>query len=42
MLNPTRPATRAEVAALVHQALVSQGKTAPIADQTAAQYIVGR
>jgi S-layer homology domain len=42
MLNPTRSATRGEVAALIHQALVSQGKTAPIADQPAAQYVVGR
>ncbi len=42
MLNPTRPATRGEVAALIYQALVSQGKTAPIAEQTAAQYVVGR
>ena len=42
MLNPTRPATRGEVAALIHQALVSQGKTAPISDQSAAQYVVGR
>lgn len=39
-LNPTRSATRGEVAALIHQALVSQGKAAPIADQTAAQYVV--
>lgn len=42
VLNPTRPATRGEVAALIHQALVSQGKTAPIADQSGAQYVVGR
>jgi hypothetical protein len=41
MLNPTRPATRGEVAALIHQALVSQGKAAPIAEQAAAQYVVG-
>lgn len=41
-LNPTRPATRGEVSALIHQALVSQGKAAPIADQTAVQYVVGR
>ncbi|MFE1748005.1 S-layer homology domain-containing protein [Coleofasciculus sp. H7-2] len=40
VLNPTRPATRGEVAALIHQALVSQGKVAPIADQAAAQYVV--
>jgi hypothetical protein len=42
ILNPTRPATRGEVAAFIHQALVSQGKAAPIADQSAAQYVVGR
>ena len=40
VLNPTLPATRGEVAALIHQALVSQGKAAPIADQAAAQYVV--
>lgn len=42
VLNPTRPATRGEVAALIYQTLVSQGKAAPIADQTAAQYVVGQ
>ena len=42
MLNPTRPASRGEVVALIHQALVSQGKTAPITDQPAAQYVVRR
>ena len=42
MSNPTRCATRGEVAALIHQALVSQGKPTPIADQPAAQYVVGR
>ena len=40
VLNPTLPATRGEVAALIHQALVSQGKAAPIADQAAAQHVV--
>lgn len=40
VLNPTLPATRGEVAALIHQALVSQGKAAPITDQAAAQYVV--
>jgi len=40
LLNPTRPATRGEVAALIYQALVSQGKAVPIADQAAAQYVV--
>ncbi len=42
VLNPTRPATRGEVAALIYQVLVLQGKAAPIADQTASQYIVGQ
>ncbi len=42
MLNPTRPATRGEVAAIIHQALVSQGKAVPIADPSASQYMVGR
>lgn len=42
MLNLTRPATRGEVAALIHQALVSQGKAAPIADRPEAQYVVDR
>ena len=39
-LNPIRPATRGEVAALIYQALVSQGKAAPIAEQAAVQYVV--
>ncbi|XHX78831.1 MAG: S-layer homology domain-containing protein [Stenomitos frigidus ULC029] len=42
VLNPTRPATRGEVAAFIHQALVSQGKAAPIAAPPVAQYVVGR
>lgn len=40
--RPEQPVDRGEVAALIHQTLVSQGKTAPIADQPAAQYVVGR
>jgi len=40
VLNPTQPATRGEVAALIYQALVSQGKAAPIVDQAAAQSVV--
>jgi len=40
LLNPTRPATRGEVAALIYQVLVSQGKAAPISDQAATQYVV--
>jgi hypothetical protein len=43
LLNPTQPATRAEVAALVHQVFVQQGKLEPIAeDVEASQYIVDR
>ncbi len=42
LLQPNQPATRGEVAALIYQALVAQGKAAPIADQPAAQYVVGR
>lgn len=43
MLKPREPASRGEVAALVHQALVYQGKINPIsADKTAANYIVSR
>lgn len=33
VLNPNKAATRAEIAALVHQALVSQGQLEPIANQ---------
>jgi len=41
VLNPTKPATRGEVAALIHQTLVTNGKIEPLADNLAAtQYIV--
>ncbi|MBD2106051.1 S-layer homology domain-containing protein [Nodosilinea sp. FACHB-13] len=40
LLNPDRPATRAEIAAFIHQALVHQGRLAPLADNPAANYIV--
>ena len=35
LLNPNQPATRGEIAALIYQALVSQGRATPIAEQTA-------
>ncbi|MEA5624288.1 fasciclin domain-containing protein [Nostoc sp. UHCC 0251] len=41
-LNPQQPLTRAEVAALLYQALARQGRVQPIASNLpAAQYIVG-
>ncbi|RUR73238.1 S-layer homology domain-containing protein [Chlorogloeopsis fritschii PCC 9212] len=41
VLNPNKPATRAEVAALIYQTLVAQGKVEPIAINTPTyQYIV--
>lgn len=41
VLNPTKPATRAEIAALIHQTLVAQRKIEPLADNSpATQYIV--
>ncbi|NJM73445.1 MAG: S-layer homology domain-containing protein [Scytonema sp. RU_4_4] len=41
VLNPTEPANRAEIAALIHQTLVSQGRIEPLAeDSPATQYIV--
>lgn len=43
ILNPNQPATRGEVSAIVHQALVYQKKVAPIpANETASNYIVRR
>lgn len=43
MLNPNRPATRGEIAAFIHQALVSQGYLAPLsANVNASNYVVGR
>ncbi len=42
VLNPNRPATRGEVSAFIHQALVSQSKAAPIEDQAAARYVVSQ
>ncbi|BAU14638.1 hypothetical protein LEP3755_51890 [Leptolyngbya sp. NIES-3755] len=40
-LNPQRPATRGEVAAIVHQALVNQGKLPALSqDVPASQYVV--
>ncbi|NDJ18135.1 S-layer homology domain-containing protein [Myxacorys almedinensis] len=43
VLNPTQPATRGDVAAFVHQALVNIGKIEPLPqNQAATQYIVNR
>lgn len=41
VLNPNQPASRGEIAAFIHQALVNQGRLEPLpADQTATNYIV--
>ena len=43
ILNPNQAATRGEVAAIIHQALVHQGKVAPLpSSDTASSYIVSR
>ncbi len=42
VLAPNRSATRGEVSALIHQALVSQGKISPLPANRATKYIVGR
>jgi hypothetical protein len=41
VLNPTKPASRAEVAALIHQTLVNQGRIEPLPNTSSAkQYVV--
>lgn len=43
ILNPNQPASRGEVAALIHQVLVHQERITPLAaDETAGAYIVNR
>lgn len=43
VLNPNQPASRGDVAAFVHQALVAQGRIEPIPGEVeASNYIVGR
>lgn len=43
LLNPNQPASRADIAAFIHQALVNKGQLPPLADNVgAAKYVVGR
>ncbi|MBW4610430.1 MAG: S-layer homology domain-containing protein [Hassallia sp. WJT32-NPBG1] len=43
VLNPTQPATRADIAAFIHQTLVSKGRIEPLAENVeASRYVVGR
>lgn len=43
VLNPTQPASRGEVAAIIHQSLVQQGKISPLPNsEPAANYVVNR
>ncbi|MFH7026498.1 MAG: hypothetical protein ACHBN1_14090 [Heteroscytonema crispum UTEX LB 1556] len=43
VLNPNKAATRGEIAAFIHQTLVSQGRIQPLAGNVeASRYIVGR
>ncbi len=42
ILNPNQPATRGEAAALIHQALVYQGKISPLPNDSAAENYVVR
>jgi S-layer homology domain len=42
ILNPNKAVTRGELAALIHQALVSQGQITPLPANSATKYIVGR
>ncbi|MBW4513855.1 MAG: S-layer homology domain-containing protein [Timaviella obliquedivisa GSE-PSE-MK23-08B] len=40
VLNPNQPATRGEVAAWVHQALVTKGRITPLANNPATAYVI--